>query len=428
VNGRVGVVGLSHLGIVSSSCLAATGVPVTAVDGDAGLVAALAAGTPPIHEPGLLPLLTASRPTFTPDYSVLQACELVIFAVDTATDDQNRSDLSGLEAHLERALPWLPRDGVVALMSQVPVGYTRALDARLRAHRPDLRARLYYWVETLVIGEAVARFREPERIIIGGPSSQALPEPALDALLARFRCPVFRMNYETAELAKAAINFYLSVSVTFANTLADLCEATGASMRAILPALRSDRRIGQHSYIRPSLGITGGNLERDLVHLKDLADKTGVDASLICLLLDHSTERYGWLLRTLEHHFLTRDGRARLAVWGLAYKKNTRSTKNSVALRLIHDLHQRATLVVYDPEVKLSALPPGLEVASTPDAALKGADGLVILTDWDEFIGFDLRDIGAALRRPVVVDAVGALDSEGARAAGLTYVAIGEGV
>ena len=99
-----------------------------------------------------------------------------------------------------------------------------------------------------------------------------------------------------------------------------------------------------------------------------------------------------------------------------------------VALRLIHDLHQRATLVVYDPEVKLSAPPPGLEVASTPDAALKGADGLVILTDWDEFTAFDPRDIGAALRRPVVVDAVGAIDGEGARAAGLIYVAIGESV
>lgn len=426
MSGRVGVVGLSHLGIVGGACLAADGVPVTAVDGDAALVAAMAAHAPPVYEPGLGELLGVAAPAFTSDYSVLGACDVVLVAVDTVTDEENRSDLVPLEAHLQKALPWLPRDGVVALMSQVPVGYTRALDARFRVWRPDLRARLYYWVETLVIGEAVARFRSPERIIIGGPSREARPEPALDALLARFHCPVFRVNYESAELAKAAINFYLSMSVTFANTLADLCEAVGASMSAILPALRSDRRIGLHAYIRPGLGIAGGNLERDLVHLRDVAERSGVDAGLLRLILERSANRYGWLLRVLDRHLLRGGTRPRLAVWGLAYKKNTRSTKNSPAVRLIGDLKDRARLVVYDPEATLPAAREGVEVAPTAGAALKGADGLLILTDWEEFGTFDPVDIRASLRGAVVIDAVAALDAERARAAGLTYVAIGE--
>lgn len=423
---RIGVVGLSHLGIVASACLAADGSDVIAVDSDAAVVDALASGKPPIYEPGLEGLLAASAPTFTTSYSALHDCGIVIIAVDTVTDDRNRSDLSGLEAHIEKALPWVRADGVVVLMSQVPVGYTRKLLARLRACRPDATTGLYYWVETLVIGEAVSRYRTPERIIIGGAAADAGAEPGLDALLARFGCPVFRMDYESAELTKAAINFYLGASVTFANVLADLCEATGASMRAMLPALRSDRRIGPAAYIRPGLGIGGGNVERDLVHLGELADAHGVDSGVFRLILDRSASRYEWLRQALERHVLGEAPRPRIAVWGLAYKKNTRSTKNSMTLRVIEDFAARATLVIYDPEAALPAPPPGTEIAATAAAALGDADALVILTDWDEFSSFAPDTIHRTLRRPVVIDAVGVLDRRRARAAGLTYVAVGE--
>lgn len=423
---RVGVVGLSHLGIVTSACLAADGIPVTAVDSDPALVAMLGAGRPPIHEPGLDRLLATTPPTFTTDYSALQGCHVVILAVDTVTDDQNRSDLSVLDTYIEKALPWLPADGVVALMSQVPVGYTRAFAARLRASWSEAATRVYYWVETLVIGDAVRRFRSPERIILGSSTGGPGSEPALDALLARFASPVFHMDYESAELTKAAINFYLAMSVTFANTLADLCEATGASMRAMLPALRSDRRVGPAAYIRPGLGIAGGNVERDLVHLRELAVGRGVDAEIFRLVLEGSARRYDWLRQALERHVLGDGARPRVAVWGLAYKKNTRATKNSVTLRLIKDFAERATLVIYDPQARLPVAPPGVEIAPTAAAALADADALVVLTDWEEFGAYEPAVIRQALHRPVVIDAVGILSRESARAAGLRYVAVGE--
>lgn len=426
---RVGVVGLSHLGIVASAALASMGLHVAAVD-DAERVAALAAGRVPVPEPGLAELLARSAPAFTADYAALKSCDVVIVALDTVTDEQNRSDLSVLDACVDRALPWLPGDGVVALMSQVPVGYTRALATRLRSRRPDLRARLYYWVETLVVGEAVTRYLTPERIIIGGPESRAgepaAADPTLDALLARFRCPVFRMNYESAELCKAAINLYLSVSVTCANALADLCEATGASMRALIPALRGDKRIGPGAYLRPGLGIAGGNLERDLIHLRELARAKGMDTSLLELILERSALRYGWLLGALERVVLKPGARPRLALWGLAYKKNSRSTKNAVSLRLLGDLAGRASIAAYDPQVTLPAPPPGVEMARSALEAAGGADALVIVTDWDEFAAADPAAVRAALRSPVVVDAAGVLDPARARGAGLTYLAIGE--
>jgi UDPglucose 6-dehydrogenase len=417
----IGVVGLSHLGTVVSAGLASMGLPVIAVDRP-DRVADFAPGRLPVPEPGLAELLAGPRPTFTADYSALAAASPIILAVDTVTDERNRSDVSVLEAHVEGLLPWLGRDAVVVLMSQVPVGYTRALAARVRARRPELAARFYYWVETLVIGDAVARYLRPERIIVGGPAEPR--EPVLDALLGRFGCPVHRMDYESAELCKAAINLYLATSVTFANALADLCEATGASMRAIIPALRADRRIGPAAYIRPGLGLAGGNLERDLVHLKELAERTGVRADLFDLILERSAARYSWLLAAIERWILKATPRPRLALWGLAYKKNTDSTKNAVSLRLAADLRSRAHLVGYDPRVTASI--PGVDrVPSALDAA-RGADGLVILTDWDEFASADPALLRAALGRPVVVDVAGVLDPGRARAAGLTHVAIGE--
>jgi UDPglucose 6-dehydrogenase len=314
---------------------------------------------------------------------------------------------------------------VVALMSQVPVGYTRALAERLRAKRPDFRSRVYYWVETLVIGDAVARYLEPERIIIGGPDAEAPPEPLLDALLARFGCPAFRMNYESAELCKAAINFYLAASVTYANTLADLCEATGASMAAILPALRSDRRIGPHAYIRPGLGLAGGNLERDLMHLRDIAARYGIDAALPALILERSAARYDWLRRAVERHVLRPGTRPRIALWGLAYKKNSRSTKNAVSLKLLRDLAGRALVIAYDPQVTLETTA-DLQMAASALQALEGADALVIVTDWDEFAAVEPAAIRERLRSPVVLDAAGVLDGDRSRRAGLTRVAVGE--
>ncbi len=423
MSGRIGVVGLSHLGIVASACLAAMDQPVVAVDADAGLVAAMTAGRPPIHEPGLDRVLGGARPAFTTDYAALAGCEIVVVAVDTVTDDAHRSDLGVLEAHVDAALPWLPSDGVVALMSQVPVGYTRELVGRLRQRRPDLRARFFHWVETLVIGDAVARYLRPERIIVGAEDTARPGDPRLDALLARFGCPIFRMSYESAELTKAAINLYLALSVTYANTLADLCESVGGSMRDMIPALRADRRIGTHAYIRPGLGIAGGNLERDLVHLARTAEKHALDPALFRLVLDRSNRRYGWLRRALDRHVRPN---ARLAMWGLAYKKDTASTKNSVALRLLGDLRGRATVSLYDPRAALPAAMPGVRTVATAAAALAGAEALVILTDWDEFAAGDPALLAGALRDRVVIDAVGVLDARRAREAGLTYVAVGE--
>ncbi len=159
---------------------------------------------------------------------------------------------------------------------------------------------MYYWVETLIFGNAVQRFLHPERIIVGSADpSRPLPA-ALDEGLRRFDCPILPMGYESAELTKTAINLYLFGAVTYANTLSDLCEAVGADWSEMVPALRLDRRIGPAAYIRPGLGMAGGNLERDLVTLRGLGQRHGVDVAYVETLLAHNTRRYRWVQRQLQ--------------------------------------------------------------------------------------------------------------------------------
>jgi UDPglucose 6-dehydrogenase len=407
-----GFLGLSHLGIVSSIGWASAIGPVIAVDLDPRAVTQLAEGRLPVHEPSLDELFAQARGrmTFTTDPAVLAACPLVIVARDVPTDDHNVSDLSTVLALVDAAVPHLQRDVTLAVMSQVPPGFTRALRARIVARRPDLELRLYYWVETLIFGRAVERYLKPERIILGClDPGQALP-PNLDRALPRFGCPIFPMRYESAELTKTAINLYLCAAVTYANTLSDLCEAVGADWTEMMPALRADQRIGPAAYIRPSLGIAGGNLERDMVTLHQLCARHGVDSGLIETMLAINDRRAGWVERKLGEHVFAAVERPTVAVWGLAYKRGTRSTKNSVALRVVRELRDRCDVRAWDPLVTAADVDVPVKVVADRDEALAGADCLLVLTDWEEFARPSATAL-ATMRRRVIIDGVGIVDA-----------------
>jgi UDPglucose 6-dehydrogenase len=421
-----GFLGLSHLGIVSGIGWASLGSRVIGVDLEPEPVAQLARGDMPVHEPGLAETFAGARERmrFTTDPAALEACPLVIVSRDVPTDAANGSDTAAVLRLIDAAIPHLRPGAVLALMSQVPPGFTRALAARIEARRRGLGIRLYYWVETLVFGNAVPRFLKPERIIVGAADPER-PLPAeLAEGLARFGCPVLPMRYESAELTKTAINLYLFGAVTYANTLADLCEEVGADWSEMAPALRLDRRIGSAAYIRPSLGVAGGNLERDLVTLRELCTAHGVDAAYIETLIHYNARRYRWVHRQLERRVLGENRAPVIAVWGLAYKKDTRSTKNSMSLRVIGDLRGRAEIRAYDPLVGASEIGGAATVLPDRAATLTGADCLLILTDWDEFAATP-RDAFKAMRRPLVIDCVGVVDPARTDLDGVEYLTMG---
>jgi UDPglucose 6-dehydrogenase len=426
VTAPTGFVGLSHLGIISSIGWASFDVPVVAVDVDRGAVDALKAGTLPVHEPSLPDLFARARSqmTFSTDFAGLRDCPLVIVARDVPTDEGNSSDAAMVLSLIDAAVPHLRPGATVAVMSQVPAGFTRQLAERIEGQRPGLDIRLYYWVETLIFGNAVVRYLEPERLIIGCAEPSAPLPPELETGLRRFHCPILPMAYESAELTKTAINLYLCAAVTYANTLSDLCERLGADWTEMMPALRLDRRIGPAAYIRPGLGIAGGNLERDMVTLRDLCGAHAVDGGFIEALLGYNARRPRWVHRQLEKHLLGEVAHPVIAVWGLAYKKNTRSTKNSMAIRVIRELADRADVRAYDPVVGTDDIDVRAKVAADRDDVLAGADCLLVLTDWDEFAIPDPRAL-RSMRRPLIIDGVGVVDAGRADLRGVRLVQMG---
>lgn len=415
----VGFAGLTHLGLVSTAAVASLGFRVIAFDPDAGRVSAGAAARLPVMEPGLEELLRGSGPrvVFTERAAALAECDVVYIASDVPTDDSGNGDLRGLSSLIAGVIPDLSGSAVLVVLSQVPPGFTRGL--RFPAER------LFCQVETLVIGRAVERALQPERLIVGCADPGApLPGPYA-AVLGAFRCPVLRMRYESAELAKIAINCCLAATVSIANTLAELSEYLGADWGEIAPALRLDRRIGPHAYLAPGLGLGGGNLERDLATVLRLSAASGSDAGVVRACVDNSRHRGDWALRTLHAEVLQGTPDAVIGVLGLAYKENTRSTKNSPSLALIGHLGPWR-LRVYDPVVPATeaAHPAAVPAVSALDAA-RGADVLMIMTPWPEFRDLAPRDLAAAMAGHAVVDPYRMLDAAEVVAAGLDYFTLG---
>lgn len=415
----IGFAGMTHLGVVSGVCAAEKGFRVTCFDPDDGHIAQLKRRELPVSEPGLDELVAknAARLGFTSGAAELAGCDVVYVAPDVPTNDLGESDLGPVDVLLDRVFAATRKDAVIVILSQVPPGYTRG---RRRAGRI-----LHCQVETLIFGHAVDRALHPERYIVGCEDPrQPLPQ-AYQAFLAAHGCPVLAMRYESAELAKISINACLVASLSVANTLAELCERTGASWSEIAPALRLDRRIGQHAYLSPGLGIAGGNLERDLATVLRLAAETGVEAGLFRSFVDNSRHRRDWVLRVLQRELLAANPDAVIAVLGLAYKENTRSTKNSPSLALIRHL-QPWRLRIHDPLVSIQAAAHhrAAACASALEAAEK-ADALVIMTPWPEYRGLEVAALSRAMRGRILVDPYRVLDGAAANAAGFDYFALG---
>jgi len=423
----IGFIGLSHLGLNYGLATAAKGFGVVAYDSDATLAARCAAGNFPIEEPGFKELFAANRARlrYTADAAQLAQCDLVFYALDIRTNDRNESDTGPLTKLIHDSAPALAAGATVVLLSQVSPGYTRSLIADL-AKRPEVKTRtFYYQVETLIFGAAVQRAMEPERYIVGS-ADPAAPVPARFAEWhAAFKCPVLVMRFESAELAKIAINFFLVSTVTTTNTLAEVCETIGADWNEIAPALRLDKRIGPHAYLRPGLGIAGGNLERDLVTVRGIAARHGTDDRVIAAWQANSVYRRDWALRRIHRELLGKVRDPLLAVWGIAYKQDTHSIKNSPSVELLRAL-PGVRIRAQDPAAKL----PGtgcdhVTVADNPLAVLEGADALVVMTPWKLYAGISAADIQARLKGKLVIDPNAILDEKACRAAGLDYHRLG---
>jgi len=414
----IGFGGLTHLGLNSAAAAADKGFNVVGYHNDPKYVASINNGQLPVTEPDLDDLVekNKSRLVFSDDVASLAPCGIVYISVDVPTDDQGNSDLSPINEMIASCEAVMRPDALLVILCQVPPGFTRQLSRS--------SATLYYQVETLIFGRAIERATKPERFIVGCANPGQKMDARLEEYLSAFKCPILPMRYESAELAKISINMCLVASVSVANTMAEICENVGADWSEIVPSLKLDKRIGEYCYLKPGLGIAGGNLERDLNTIIQLSEKHQTDGGVIAAWIENSAHRKEWAWRTLNKKVLSSNPKARIGILGLAYKENTHSTKNSPSLALLSHL-DGFEVCVHDPVVSPDAA--GIPVSSSANAedVAKNTDALVIMTPWPEYAELDLAKIFSHMTGRTILDPYAVLDSETVRAAGLDYLTLG---
>ena len=293
---NIGFIGASHLAYVSAIASAEKGAGSWKIT-----CFSKSHNFDQFQEPDLYHLFEKNKQhiIFTDNVSDLKKCDLVYLAIDVPTDNNGCSNLTPINEHINCIKKSLNDQAVLVILSQVPPGFTSKIDFP--------KDRLFYQVETLIFGKAIYRALYPERYIIGSQKKQEnLPGIYMEYLEA-FNCPIFIMNYESAELAKISINLYLTATVTTTNMLSEICEKVGAEWGDIAETLKLDKRIGPHAYLKPGLGISGGNLERDMQTVKNIAFEHGALVKLLDAEIADSNYRSMWALRTfkkLEHSFV----------------------------------------------------------------------------------------------------------------------------
>jgi UDPglucose 6-dehydrogenase len=415
----IGVLGLWHLGSVTAACLAEAGNEVLGVDPDPAVVAELAAGHPPVSEPGLAELLAGNigRLRFSAAPGALAAAGRAWVTFDTPVDDEDVADVDWVLDRAQELLAPLPEHALVVVSSQLPVGSVAALQARCAAARGDGGLRFACVPENLRLGRALESFRAPDRIVAGVRSEADRRE--LAELLAPFSTDVQWMRVESAEMTKHALNGFLATSVAFINEIAGVCESVGADAGEVARGLKSERRIGPRAYLGPGDAFAGGTLARDIGFLRGLAERHGLPAHVFAGVADGNGAHRRWTQRKLsellggggaaadEHAPLA--GRT-VAIWGLTYKPQTDTLRRSAAIELCRWLTDGgATVRAHDPAV--SALPPSLaaevQLCATPLQAATGADALVVCTAWPDYLEVPPEELLSRLAQAVVVDPAG---------------------
>lgn len=373
---RVGFLGMSHLGQVYSTVAASRDVSIVQFDIDTSTVRNLVEQGPTVTEPGLDDLWVTSKPqrTLTTDPEILRGCDLLFVVCDVLTDDVGRSDLHKVQQLTDLAVTHASSECPIVIRSQVPPGFTRRY---ARSRRQVL-----YQVETLVFSEAVKRALNPDRHIVGVDNCDSSLPQVFSDWLQKFPAPIHVMTYESAELAKISINLFLAASVSTTNSLAELCEKLGATWSEIIPALQEDPRIGKFAYLKPGLGISGGNLERDLTSFRSLAGRYGVNDVVVASFVAHSESRKAFVSQHLQKMELSHE--KPIGMLGLSYKPGTSSLKNSPSLDVLRNFPNQS-FIVHDPSAVITGFPHAMQV-ETINEVITACETLLIMTPWPEYI------------------------------------------
>jgi UDPglucose 6-dehydrogenase len=433
---RLSVIGTGYLGATHAVCMAELGFEVIGHDIDEERIARLSRGEVPFYEPELPELLEkhsgAGALRFTTDIrEVARFADVHFICVATPQQPgQYAADLRYVDAAFSTLARELRRRALVVGKSTVPAGTAARIAELVTQLAPSPDVEVAWNPEFLREGFAVADTLRPDRLVFGVASEWAESQlraafaPVIDA-----GTPVVVTDYATAELVKVAANSFLATKISFINAMAEVCEATGADVTQLATAIGYDARIGRR-FLSPGLGFGGGCLPKDIRAFIARAGELGVDQA-VSFLREVDEINLRRRARTVEIGLDVVDGSyrgIRVAVLGAAFKPNSDDIRDSPALDVAAAIGQRGgDVVVYDPHAMDNArrLHPELAYAPSLEDALRGADLVLLLTEWAEFRALDPKEVGEVVRRRNIVDGRNVLDPEYWRGAGWHFRALG---
>jgi UDPglucose 6-dehydrogenase len=429
---KIAVVGSGYVGLVLGACLAETGNDVVCIDKDASKVKSLRRGVMPIYEPGLEEMVKRNRKEGRLEFTTtlaksVRSASIVFIAVGTPQHEDGSADLShvlGVAREIARTMNGYK---VIVDKSTVPVGTAarvRELVGRETSHPFSVVSN----PEFLKQGAAVEDFLKPDRVVIGVEDDRAR-EVMLELYspFTRTGAPIMVMDCASAEMSKYAANALLATRISFMNEVANVCEAYGANVDQVRRAIGADKRIGP-SFLFPGIGFGGSCFPKDIKALIKFAGDKGYDFQTLKAVDKVNEAQKVRFVGKLERHFGSLKNRT-IAVWGLAFKPRTDDMREAPSIPLITRLLQaKAKVRAFDPQAEPMArriFGTKITLADKSYNALKGADALIIATEWNEFREPDFPRMRKLMKTPVIFDGRNIYTPEQMKAQGFTYYSVG---
>ena len=438
---KVTVFGIGYVGLVQGAVLAEVGHDVVCIDIDASKVERLKQGHIPIYEPGLEALVkdnhAAGRLNFTTDAAAgVKHGEVQFIAVGTPPDEDGSADLKYVLAVAETIAQHMENHQIIIDKSTVPVGTADKVSARIAQvlatrQREDLGFDVVSNPEFLKEGSAVADCMRPDRIVIGTNSTTA--EDVMRELYAPFNRnheKIIVMDVRSAELTKYAANCMLATKISFMNEMANLAEMLGADIEMVRQGIGSDPRIG-YQFLYAGVGYGGSCFPKDVQALIRTAESIDFDAKVLKAVESRNDEQKSILFKKISKHFNGDLSGKTFALWGLSFKPNTDDMREAPSRVLMEALWKAgATVQAFDPEAmeetqRIYGSRDDLSLCGTKEAALKGADALIIVTEWQEFKAPDFEFIKQQLSSALIFDGRNLFEPKRLSKKEISYYSIG---
>jgi UDPglucose 6-dehydrogenase len=429
---KIAIVGTGYVGLVAGACFAENGNDVTCVDKDAAKVRLLRRGRMPIYEPGLEEMVQRNtaegRLVFTTVLNkAVRQSSIIFIAVGTPQGEDGSADLQHVLAVARDVGRAMNEYKVIVDKSTVPVGTAarvRELIGRETTHPFSVVSN----PEFLKQGAAIEDFLKPDRVVIGAEDTRAADiMRELYAPFTRTGAPVMVMDCASAELSKYAANALLATRISFMNEVANVCEAFGANIDEVRKAIGSDRRIGS-SFLFPGVGYGGSCFPKDVKAILKFAADKGYDFETLRAVENVNQRQKSRLVTKMQNHFGNLSGKT-IALWGLAFKPRTDDMREAPAITIVERLLAAGARVqAYDPEagkVARGLFGSRIHLADKSYDALKGADALAVVTEWNEFREPDFPRMRKVMRSPVIFDGRNIYNPEQMQAHGFSYFSIG---